>query len=123
MKCRKLHVGEVYDIFGQIGAKYTTEGMKTMQNPTQGIIVLHEEDNVATTIFDLPACSSIMLADGRTLSLCDPIPAGHKVALADLPAKAEVIKYGEVIGTATKPILAGQHVHVHNVQSMRGRVI
>ncbi len=93
-----------------------------MQNsPTQGVIVLHEKDNVATTIHDLSASSRIVLLEGRSLTICDPIPAGHKLALTDLPEKAEVIKYGEVIGITTQPILVGQHVHTHNVQSLRGR--
>ncbi len=93
-----------------------------MQNsPTQGVIVLHEKDNVATTIHDLSVSSRIVLSESRALTICDPIPAGHKLALTDMPEKAEVIKYGEVIGITTKPIFVGQHVHTHNVQSLRGR--
>ncbi len=30
-------------------------------------------------------------------------------------------KYGQVIGRATKDIEAGGHVHVHNLESTRGR--
>ncbi len=33
----------------------------------------------------------------------------------------EVRKYGEVIGLANAPISPGDHVHVHNVESQRGR--
>jgi altronate dehydratase small subunit len=32
-----------------------------------------------------------------------------------------IIKYGEVIGVATREIAPGQHVHVHNLESRRGR--
>ena len=32
-----------------------------------------------------------------------------------------LIKYGEAIGQATQDIEEGQHVHVHNVESLRGR--
>jgi len=32
-----------------------------------------------------------------------------------------VIKYGEVIGRATKDIGEGTHAHVHNIESLRGR--
>jgi len=47
------------------------------------------------------------------------IPLGHKIALVDMPDQAQVIKYGVVIGGAVKPIVAGDHVHVHNIQSLR----
>ena len=49
------------------------------------------------------------------------IPSGHKIALVDMPVGAPVIKYGSPIGTATRDILAGAHVHTHNVASTRGR--
>jgi altronate dehydratase small subunit len=90
-------------------------------SPTQGVIVLHKKDNVATTIHDLSPTCCVVLADQRTFMVRDPIPAGHKLVLTDLPEKAEVIKYGEVIGITTQPVLVGQHVHTHNVQSLRGR--
>ena len=47
------------------------------------------------------------------------IPFGHKIAVAPMDAGEPVVKYGEVIGFATSPIRAGQHVHVHNVRSDR----
>ena len=33
----------------------------------------------------------------------------------------EIVKYGQVIGHASKAIAVGEHVHVHNVESARGR--
>ena len=33
----------------------------------------------------------------------------------------EVLKYGESIGKATKNISKGEHVHIQNVESNRGR--
>ncbi len=42
------------------------------------------------------------------------IPAGHKIAVkAHEPGEA-VIRYGQIIGFATQPIAAGEHIHVHN---------
>jgi len=32
-----------------------------------------------------------------------------------------LIKYGETIGSATEYIKQGDHVHVHNVEGLRGR--
>ncbi|RLG06284.1 MAG: D-galactarate dehydratase, partial [Thaumarchaeota archaeon] len=49
------------------------------------------------------------------------IPFGHKLAIREIPRGEEIIKYGEVIGRATRDIEIGEHVHVHNVESLRGR--
>lgn len=49
----------------------------------------------------------------------DPIPIGHKFALADLPRDAGVIKYGVDIGRTVAPIKSGEHVHVHNLKTRR----
>jgi len=51
----------------------------------------------------------------------DPVPLGHKVALRALARGERVIEYGEVIGEATADIAPGQHVHVHNIRSLRWR--
>ncbi|WP_370582785.1 UxaA family hydrolase [Paracoccus sp. NBH48] len=42
-------------------------------------------------------------------------PAGHKIARADIARGAAVVKYGQVIGYATCDIVAGDHVHSHNL--------
>ena len=49
------------------------------------------------------------------------IPFAHKFALKDIEAGQPIIKYGEIIGIATAGIKKGQHVHVHNLESCRGR--
>lgn len=45
------------------------------------------------------------------------IPAGHKIALKDIKKGEEVIKYGVVIGKATKDIKKDEWVHTHNLKS------
>ena len=47
------------------------------------------------------------------------VPLGHKIALRDLAAGDQVIKYGISIGRATQDIREGEHVHVHNVKGER----
>lgn len=49
----------------------------------------------------------------------DDIPLGHKIALRDIRTGEKVLKYGRPIGAATKDIIKGQHVHVHNIKSLR----
>lgn len=49
----------------------------------------------------------------------DRVPLGHKIAMRDIAAGEQVIKYGVAIGRATQDIRVGQHVHVHNVKGER----
>ena len=46
---------------------------------------------------------------------------GHKVSLFRIEKGERIIKYGETIGLATAKIDTGCHVHVHNLESRRGR--
>ncbi|WP_426451921.1 UxaA family hydrolase [Paenibacillus sp. S-38] len=87
-------------------------------------LVMDPRDHVATAIRELAAGARITCYRGSEelqVTLLEPVPFGHKVALQDLPQGAEVRKYGEVIGRTTAPIRAGEHVHVHNVEGIRGR--
>jgi altronate hydrolase len=78
------------------------------------ILLLHADDDVAVAVRDLVPGDTVA-ADGRTVPVRATVPAGHKVAVRDLPAGSIVHKYGQVIGAATVPIGAGDHVHVHNL--------
>jgi altronate dehydratase small subunit len=87
-------------------------------------IVLNAKDNVATALADLEAGEVVeMETDKGSLSvtLANPIPFGHKFSLRQTKSGSPIMKYGEVIGEATADIEPGQHVHVHNVASTRGR--
>jgi altronate dehydratase small subunit len=76
-------------------------------------------DNVATLLQDGEAGAMLANCQGELLKipLAQPIKLGHKVALSSIAAGAPVVKYGITIGTATRPILAGEWVHLHNCQS------
>ena len=43
------------------------------------------------------------------------IPPGHKVATRAIAAGDPVRRYNQIIGFASKPIAAGEHVHTHNL--------
>jgi len=47
------------------------------------------------------------------------IPLGHKVALVQLEAGADVVEYGQVIGVTTCAWSQGDYVHTHNIKTKR----
>ena len=47
------------------------------------------------------------------------IPLGHKIALGETAKGETIIKYDESIGTASRAIKKGQHVHTHNLKTAR----
>jgi altronate hydrolase len=79
------------------------------------ILVLHPSDNVAVARVDIAAGAVLPLPRGVAITASTAVPAGHKIALQAMPEGAVVRKYGQVIGSATRAIAAGEHVHVHNL--------
>lgn len=87
-------------------------------------LVVDAKDNVATALGDLSKGDSVAVeieSSAVEILLGQPIPFGHKFALKKIETGEPVIKYGEVIGLATAGIAVGEHVHVHNVEGLRGR--
>jgi len=86
-------------------------------------IVLHHSDNVGTLIDRGSAGESCTLQgeNSGSVQLVEDVPFGHKVCVRDTPLGGEILKYGQVIGRASDSLKAGQHVHIHNVESGRGR--
>ena len=83
-------------------------------------LVQRPADNVATALRDLAAGEAVD-AGGRRVAVRDFIPFGHKLAIAAIAKGERILKYGQPIGRATADIAPGEHVHVHNVESERGR--
>ena len=71
-------------------------------------IKLNDRDNVAIVVNDFGLPAGSRFASGLTLRAF--VPQGHKTALVDIPQDAPIIRYGEVIGHALSPILAGEWV-------------
>ena len=86
-------------------------------------LTLSEEDNVATAIAPLEPGERVTVPVGKKrleVKIREPIPFGHKFAINDIGDGGLVVKYGHDIGAATSDIKTGQHVHVHNVKTLRG---
>ncbi len=87
-------------------------------------IVPSNNDNVATAIKDLEKGEQVKVVVEENeiiITLKDVVAFGHKFSITDIAKGDGVIKYGEVLGEATQKITSGEHVHVHNLVSKRGR--
>ena len=73
-------------------------------------VVLNVADNVATLLDD--NLDTDCLENNTFIEL--GISFGHKVSLSFIAEGEPIVKYGVEIGTATKSIEQGEHVHVHN---------
>jgi altronate hydrolase len=76
------------------------------------VIRLNPADDVVIARVDLPAGTELIKEKVR---VAVTVPAGHKIATRDIAQSAPVRRYNQIIGFATRPIRAGEHVHVHNL--------
>jgi altronate dehydratase small subunit len=81
------------------------------------VAVLFEENAAAGTEVDVRD----KRGNVTPMTLRQAVPYGHKLAVVPIARGEDVIKYGESIGVATADIAAGDYVHVHNMDSKRGR--
>jgi len=94
------------------------------QREAHKVVMLNPADSVAVALTNISAGTRVRVACGETVfevELADPVEFGHKFAVKPIAAGEHVIKYGEVIGRAVTVIRPGQHVHVHNIEGIRGR--
>ncbi|NWO11541.1 altronate dehydratase [Chromohalobacter salexigens] len=81
-------------------------------NTTPSVIRLNATDNVGVATRAVP--EGLPLGVDECVARHN-IDAGHKVALTPLAEGDNVIKYGQVIGRASRDIDVGEHVHTHNL--------
>jgi altronate hydrolase len=72
---------------------------------------LNAQDNVMVAVDEIHVGDSP--AGGPTASA--RVPKGHKLATAPIETGAPILKFGQIIGFASKPIAPGEWVHEHNV--------
>ncbi|MEP2781182.1 MAG: altronate dehydratase family protein [Pseudoruegeria sp.] len=75
-------------------------------------LTLNAQDNVSIALQDLTAGD--VIGDSE-VGLIQSVNRGHKVAIAPIASGEQVIRYGQIIGAATKDIQPGEHVHVQNL--------
>ncbi len=81
-------------------------------------IIINPLDNVAVCLREHKAGEVV-----EGVTLLQPIPRAHKVALKEIKKGENIIKYGCPIGHATADIKVGEHVHTHNVETNLDDVI
>jgi (2R)-sulfolactate sulfo-lyase subunit alpha len=88
-------------------------------------ILIHKpKDDVGVAVADLKAGEEIgvVTLEGESIGqivMTNDVPLGHKVAMHDLPKDKHIIEYGREIGYALSAIKRGEHVHIHNIRSLR----
>jgi len=87
--------------------------MAPLSPPSQGpTIRLHPDDDVVIARHQLIGGTPV---PEEHLTVRGLIPPGHKVAARDIEAGERVRRYSQTIGIASRPIKAGEHVHLHNL--------
>ena len=79
-------------------------------------------DSVAIATQLIRRGSPVIVNGERLFPAAEVIEPGHKVALVPLTPGERVLRYGEPIVQATRPISRGEWVHVHNTQPILGDV-
>ena len=86
-------------------------------------LVHREGDHVGVAVQDVEPGRrrAVYLDSDREIEVevTEPVPLGHKVALANLDGGADVIEYEVRVGLTRRPVRRGELVHVHNLRSAR----
>lgn len=79
------------------------------------VLEVDSRDNVLVALTTLSRGESVEYA-GTVHSLISDVPAKHKFATIDLAPGDQIVMYGVVVGTAVKPIRAGEVVTTSNIR-------
>jgi altronate hydrolase len=81
----------------------------------QKVLMIHPKDNVIVALDNLAANETVSYK-GIDYQLVEEIPAKHKFFIADLPAGAEIIMYGVLVGKAQKEVQKGSRMSTENTR-------
>ena len=87
-------------------------------------MVIDPADSVATIMGTLKARGTVEVkvkGEAKRVKARNEIPFGHKIAIVAIKKGEQITKYGASIGSALRDIKVGEHVHIHNIESNRGR--
>ena len=79
-------------------------------------VLVNPRDNIAVAIKEIKAGETVAGIGDLELQANEDIMRNHKVAIAVVAENDPVLKYGERIGFASRPIRPGDWVHSHNLK-------
>ena len=77
---------------------------------------VNPRDNVVIAIRQITKGEDVVVDGVKLLPAAEDVAASHKIALTDIKAGGNVLRYGEPIVQARDDIKKGQWVHVHNTR-------
>jgi hypothetical protein len=80
------------------------------------LLFLNPKDNVCTAIAPISGGTTLQIC-GNTVVIEQNIPLGFKVAGRNIDTSESIVKYGVSIGSATRDIVLGELIHLHNMKS------
>jgi len=102
----------------------STNGADTEKEPPMksNALKISEDDNVVIATQPIGKGDDVVVNGERLFEAAEDIQAGHKIALVQMDAGENVIRYGEPIVQTTRAIAQSQWVHVHNTQPVPGHL-
>jgi len=94
----------------------TTDGIGQIDETDERLLLLSPFDNVFVLRGAIEV-SEVIFVCGVPVSFDYRIGLGHKLARIAIHAGSKVLKYGAPIGSATRDIAIGEHVHIENIKS------
>ena len=79
-------------------------------------VLVNPKDNIAVAIKEIKSGETVTGIGDREVRANEDIMRNHKVAIAEVAENQPVLKYGETIGFASRPIRPGDWVHSHNMK-------
>ncbi|MBO6900462.1 MAG: UxaA family hydrolase [Rhizobiaceae bacterium] len=87
-----------------------------MTETDRRLLLLHPDDNVFVLRAAVDAGETVVV-EGTAIRPAARIGMGHKLARRPISTGEKVLKYGAPIGSATRAIAVGEHVHLTNLKS------
>ena len=88
-------------------------------------MIIDKQDHVATCISAIKRGETVeLMLNGRKskkIKATQNIPYAHKICIKPMKKGDQCLKYGLSIGSASKEVKVGDYIHVHNIDSNRGR--
>ena len=96
--------------------KRNHSGVVTLTQTDPRLLLLHPDDNVLVLRAAIFADEEIQVS-GEAVRVEATVGLGHKLARWPIAAGEKVLKYGAPIGSASRAIPLGAHVHLNNLKS------